>query len=72
MQLARGRAYYIMSLDKPGHAEVSREAYEAAYAAATVRGDKASMARALLPTTWFTDYWADYRATREPRTSPRP
>ena len=24
-----------------------------------------SMARALLPTTWFTDYWADYRATAQ-------
>ncbi len=63
VQLARGRAYYIMSLDNPGTAEVSRDAYEAAYAAAKERGDKASMALALLPTTWFTDYWADYRAT---------
>jgi class 3 adenylate cyclase/tetratricopeptide (TPR) repeat protein len=63
VQLARGRAYYIMSLDNPGTAEVSREAYEAAYNAARTRGDKANMARALLPTTWFTDYWSDYRAT---------
>ena len=63
VQLARGRAYYIMSLDNPGTAEVSRDAYEAAYVAAKERGDKASMALALLPTTWFTDYWADYQAT---------
>jgi len=63
VQLAKGRAYYIMSLDNPGTAEVSRDAYEAAYAAAKAQGDKASMARALLPTTWFTDYWADYRDT---------
>jgi class 3 adenylate cyclase len=63
VQLARGRAYYIMSLDNTGMAEVSRDAYEAAYAAAKERGDKASMALALLPTTWFTDYWADYKAT---------
>ena len=63
VQLAKGRAYYIMSLDNPGTAEVSRDAYEAAYAAAKAQGDKASMALALLPTTWFTDYWADYRDT---------
>ncbi len=63
VQLARGRAYYIMSLDNTGMAEVSRDAYEAAYAAAKAHGDKESMVRALLPTTWFTDYWADYRAT---------
>jgi tetratricopeptide (TPR) repeat protein len=63
VQLARGRAYYIMSLDNTGMAEVSRAAYEAAYAAAKAHGDKESMVLALLPTTWFTDYWADYRAT---------
>jgi class 3 adenylate cyclase/tetratricopeptide (TPR) repeat protein len=63
VQLARGRAYYIMSLDNTGMAEVSRDAYEAAYLAAKAHGDTTSMARALLPTTWFTDYWADYRAT---------
>ena len=34
VQLARGRAYYIMSLDNPGTAEVSRDAYAAAYEAA--------------------------------------
>ena len=61
VQLARGRAYYIMSLDNPGTAEVSRDAYESAYAAAQAKGDKANMARALLPTTWFTDYWIEYR-----------
>jgi hypothetical protein len=63
VQLARGRAYYIMSLDNTGMAEVSRDAYEAAYAAAEAQGDTESMVRALLPTTWFTDYWADYRST---------
>lgn len=63
VQLARGRAYYIMSLDNTGMAEVSRDAYEAAYAAAEAQGDTESMVRALLPTTWFTDYWADYRDT---------
>lgn len=63
VQLARGRAHYILSLDRPDHAEVSRQAYEAAYEAARARGDRASMARALLATTWFTDYWPEYRDT---------
>ena len=63
VQLARGRAHYILSLDQPEHAADSRDAYEAAYEAAKARGDKANMARALLPTTWFTDYWPDYRET---------
>ncbi len=65
VQLARGRAHYILSLDRPGHAEVSRDAYEAAYAAAAIRDDRTNMVRALLPTTWFTDYWADYAATAQ-------
>lgn len=62
-QLAKGRAHYILSLDKTAHAEQSRDAYEAAYQVAKRRGDKANMARALLPTSWFTDYWADYGPT---------
>jgi class 3 adenylate cyclase len=63
VQLARGRAYYILSLDNTGMAEISRDAYEAAYQAAKAQGDRTSMARALLPTTWFADYWADYGDT---------
>ncbi|MCH7787829.1 MAG: AAA family ATPase, partial [Acidobacteria bacterium] len=65
VQLARGRAHYILSLDEPSHAEQSRVAYEAAYQAAKARGDKAKMAAALLPTTWFTDYWAEYADTAQ-------
>jgi class 3 adenylate cyclase/tetratricopeptide (TPR) repeat protein len=60
VQLVRGRAHYVLSLDKTSHAERARDAYEAAYDVAKRRGDQASMARALLPTSWFTDYWADY------------
>ena len=60
--LVKGRAHYILSLDQTSHAEQSRDAYEAAYEVAKRRGDRASMARALLPTTWFTDYWADYES----------
>ena len=65
VQLARGRAHYILSLDEPEHAHESRAAYEAAYEAAKAQGDRVSMDRALLPTTWFTDYWADYRETAQ-------
>lgn len=63
LHLARGRAHYILSLDRPEHAAESRDAYQASYEAAKARGDKANMARALLPTTWFTDYWPDYGET---------
>jgi hypothetical protein len=63
VHLARGRAHYILSLDEPENAHESRDAYEAAYAAARERGDKRKMVLALLPTTWFTDYWADYSET---------
>lgn len=63
VQLARGRAHYILSLDDPEHAHQARAAYEAAYEVAKAAGDDVGMARALLPTTWFTDYWPDYRPT---------
>lgn len=63
--LANGRAHYILSLDDRAHADHARAAYEAAYAAAAAQGDKRVMAQALLPTTWFTDYWADYGPTAE-------
>lgn len=63
--LAKGRAHYILSLDEPDHAHASRDAYEAAYRAAKARGDRRGMALALLPTTWFADYWADYGPTAD-------
>jgi class 3 adenylate cyclase len=62
VRLAKGRAHYILSLDDPEHALPARTAYEEAYAAAAERGDKRAMALALLPTTWFADYWSDYGA----------
>lgn len=58
-----GRAEYILSLDSPGHAERSRDAYEKAFALAEALGDRRSMAQALIPTCWFVDYWADYHDT---------
>ena len=61
--LALGRAQYIMSLDAPEEAHASREAYEQAYAVAKKHGDQKSMILTLLPTSWFTDYWVEYRDT---------
>lgn len=63
VRLANGRAHYILSLDDRAHADHARTAYQQAYDAASTVGDKRAMARALLPTTWFTDYWADYGPT---------
>jgi class 3 adenylate cyclase/tetratricopeptide (TPR) repeat protein len=62
--LGLGRANYSLSLDDPGeYAQRARDAYEKAYARAKELGDKRSMVHALLPTTWFMDYWFDYRDT---------
>ncbi len=59
--LALGRAHYILSLDRRESAEPCRASYAAAHQLAEHLEDKASMARALLPTAWFIDYWPDYR-----------
>jgi predicted ATPase/class 3 adenylate cyclase len=59
--LMRSRGLYIRSLDEPGYAEKTRAAYEETYALAKEIGDKRSMCQALIPTSWFTDYWQDYR-----------
>lgn len=58
--LMRSRGLYIRSLDEPGYAEKTRDSYEEAYAFAKENGDKRAMCQALLPTSWFTDYWPDY------------
>jgi tetratricopeptide (TPR) repeat protein len=59
--LALGRAHYILSLDNPGYAQSARDSYQRAYDRAKELGDRRAMARALIPTGWFTDYWPDYR-----------
>jgi class 3 adenylate cyclase/tetratricopeptide (TPR) repeat protein len=59
--LMRSRGLYIRSLDEQGYAEKTRASYEEAYAIAKSIGDKRAMCQALLPTSWFTDYWQDYR-----------
>ena len=63
--LALSRAEYIMSLDQQDFAAKARDSYQAAYDLAEELGDNRAMARALIPTVWFTDYWADYRPTAQ-------
>jgi class 3 adenylate cyclase/tetratricopeptide (TPR) repeat protein len=59
--LMRSRGLYIRSLDETGYAEKTRASYEETYALAKEIGDRRAMCQALIPTTWFTDYWVDYR-----------
>ena len=65
---------YILSLDEPGYAEKTRASYEETYALAKEIGDKRAMCQALIPTSWFTDYWLDYRdqAIAQQRRGARP
>jgi class 3 adenylate cyclase/tetratricopeptide (TPR) repeat protein len=66
--LMRSRGLWIRTLDEPkGYAEEMRASYEEAYALAKELGDERSMCKALIPTTWFVDYWQDFRpeATRK-------
>ncbi|MDQ1456561.1 MAG: hypothetical protein QOH28_2181 [Actinomycetota bacterium] len=58
--LALARAHYVRSLDEQEYAPIARATYEETYAFAAAMGDKRAMIEALLPTAWFTDYWADY------------
>ena len=58
--LMRSRGLYIRSLDEQGYAEKTRASYEETYALAKSIGDKRAMCQALIPTSWFTDYWQDY------------
>jgi predicted ATPase/class 3 adenylate cyclase len=59
--LMRSRGLYILSLDQPGYAERTRASYEEAYTLAKEIGDRRAMCQALIPTSWLTDYWQDYR-----------
>jgi predicted ATPase/class 3 adenylate cyclase len=60
--LMRSRGLYIRSLDEQGYAEKTRASYEQTYALAKEIGDKRAMCQALIPTSWFTDYWQDYHS----------
>src|SRR5262245_8741418 len=59
--LMRSRGLYILSLDEPGYADQTRASYEQAYGLAKELGDRRAMCQALIPTSWLTDYWQDYR-----------
>jgi class 3 adenylate cyclase/tetratricopeptide (TPR) repeat protein/ribosomal protein L40E/ABC-type dipeptide/oligopeptide/nickel transport system ATPase component len=61
--LGLASAHYVIALDaeEPDAAARSREFYESAYALARELDDNRSMVRALVPTTWFTDFWPEYR-----------
>jgi len=61
--IGQARASYILALDKPesDYAGQSRAQYEAAYALAKELSDKRAMARALVWSHWFTDFWPEYR-----------
>jgi class 3 adenylate cyclase len=60
--LMRSRGLYILSLDHAEGAAAARASYEETYLLAKQLGDKRAMCQALIPTTWFIDYWRDYRA----------
>src|SRR5207244_2159557 len=58
-----GYAYYVVALNDPDRASSARETLERAYELGKQLGDKAAMARALIRTMYFTDYWPDYATT---------
>jgi predicted ATPase/class 3 adenylate cyclase len=60
--LMRSRGLYILSLDEEGYAEKTRASYEQTYTLAKSIGDKRAMCQALIPTSWFTDYWQEYHS----------
>ncbi len=55
-----GSAYYKTGLDDATMLEPARETLERAYALAKELGDKASMARSLIATHQFPDFWWEY------------
>jgi tetratricopeptide (TPR) repeat protein len=56
-------AHYKLSLDQPEHAKLARDACERTIELARSSGDRQALARALLVSTHFVDYWADYGPT---------
>src|SRR5262249_42252113 len=54
-------AHYRLSLDEPPHAALARDACERTIARARAAGDQRELARALMLSSNFVDYWADYR-----------
>lgn len=62
VQQALARAYYVMSLDRQGFAEKSKEAYERAIGLARAQGVHKTLGACLVATATLVDYWLDYRA----------
>ena len=58
--LGLASAYYIIALDEPDFASKSLELYKQAYTIARTLGDKERMARSLIPTADFRDFWIEY------------
>jgi len=60
--LGLGRGNYILALDETDieFAKKSRSFYESAYELAKEIGDPAGMIKALVPTTWYKDFWPEY------------
>ena len=61
--LGVAEASYVVALDETERDQASRcrEMYEAAYALGQELNDQRAMARALLGTRWFADFWPEYR-----------
>lgn len=62
VQSAVARAYYVMSLDRNGFAEKAKTAYERAIELARAQGAQQALAKALIATATFVDYWPEYKA----------
>ncbi len=60
VQHSIARAYYVMSLDRAGFAEKSRDAYEGTIELARAQGDTKTMGAALVATATLVDYWPEY------------
>jgi tetratricopeptide (TPR) repeat protein len=60
--LGLGRGNYILALDETdiNFAIRSRNFYETAYQLAKDIGDQVGMIKALVPTTWYQDFWPEY------------
>ncbi|MCZ6890321.1 MAG: AAA family ATPase [Gammaproteobacteria bacterium] len=54
------RAHYVLSLDTPGYADIARNSTEKVIEIAREHGDRERLARALIHSTWFSDYDEKY------------
>ncbi|MCH8289544.1 AAA family ATPase [Candidatus Poribacteria bacterium] len=59
--LGLASAYYTIALDELDFASKSLALYKQAYTLARKLDNRTCMVRALVPTTWFMDFWPEYR-----------